>query len=89
MGSSSARIDLEIRDKKGIENQVADHLSRISNDEVGVIQPDVSETFPDEQLLAVTGAKSENLAPWYANIVNFLVSKVIPPELNSQNKGTS
>ena len=43
-------FDLEIKDKKGSENSVADHLSRrhISGGK------DVGETFPDEHLLAIS-----------------------------------
>ena len=43
-------FDLEIKDKKGSENLVADHLSRlhISGGE------DIGETFPDEHLLAIS-----------------------------------
>jgi len=29
MGATIARIDLKIKDRKGTENQVADHLSRL------------------------------------------------------------
>ncbi|CAM8931913.1 unnamed protein product [Rhodiola kirilowii] len=58
-------FDVEIKDKKGIENTVADHLSRIvREEETGAI----TETFPDEYLFAV-----QEKAPWYANIVNYLV----------------
>ncbi|CAN6547458.1 unnamed protein product [Malus baccata var. baccata] len=43
-------LDIEIRDKKGSEIVVADHLSRmVHNEEVLPI----AETFPDEQLLSV------------------------------------
>ena len=47
-------FDIEIRDRKGTENQVADHLSRIEPVE-GVSLPltEISETFPDEQLFAI------------------------------------
>ena len=45
-------FDLEIRDKKGVENQVADHLSRLENDNTGT--PKIKEKFPDEELLAIT-----------------------------------
>ncbi|KAB2600280.1 NEDD8 ultimate buster 1-like [Pyrus ussuriensis x Pyrus communis] len=42
-------FDIEIRDKKGSENVVADHLSRMVHEEVAPI----SETFPDEQLMSI------------------------------------
>jgi hypothetical protein len=48
-------FDIEIRDKKGTENQVADHLSRLEQIEEsdGL---DINEIFPDEQLLRVEQA---------------------------------
>jgi len=48
-------FDLEIRDKQGKQNLIADHLSRlkIGEDDAREIQP-ISEEFPDEQLLAIT-----------------------------------
>ncbi|CAN6687773.1 unnamed protein product [Malus baccata var. baccata] len=63
-------FDIEIRDKKGSENVVADHLSRMVHNEELV---PILETFPDEQLLSIKVS-----APWYADIVKFLVSKRIP-----------
>ena len=42
-------FDLEIKDKKGSENSVADHLSRLHTTSSG----EICDTFPDEQLLAV------------------------------------
>ena len=63
-------FDIEIRDKKGCENVVADHLSRLVREEESL---PISETFPDEQLLSI-----EVSTPWYADLVNFLVSKQIP-----------
>ena len=44
-------FDLEIWDKKGIENIVADYLSRISNSPCNELP--INEYFPDENLLAV------------------------------------
>ncbi|CAN6554942.1 unnamed protein product [Malus baccata var. baccata] len=67
-------FDLEIRDKKGSENVVADHLSRLVHQEDVVPIP---ETFPDEQLMSI-----EVSMPWYADLVNYLASKVIPSEFN-------
>ncbi|CAN6695187.1 unnamed protein product [Malus baccata var. baccata] len=43
-------FDIEIRDKKGSENVVADHLSRLVHEEDVVPIP---ETFPDEQLMSI------------------------------------
>ncbi|KAJ9552912.1 hypothetical protein OSB04_016957 [Centaurea solstitialis] len=46
-------FDLEIVDRKGSSNQVADHLSRLEKI-VSTAEPtEVREKFPDEQLLAV------------------------------------
>ncbi|KAK0604452.1 hypothetical protein LWI29_015827 [Acer saccharum] len=75
-------FDLEIRDKKGSENVVADHLSRlvqVNPDEVDLLP--LHEKFPDEQLLAVMDSE-----PWYADLVNYLVSGVVPEDLNSQGR---
>lgn len=75
-------FDLEIRDKKGVENQVADHLSRLLE---GVAEPKdiaIDESFPNEQLLAMQIVA----APWYADIVNFLASGVVPTDMNAQQK---
>ncbi|CAN6685971.1 unnamed protein product [Malus baccata var. baccata] len=42
-------FDIEIRDKKSVENVVADHLSRMVHEEASPI----SETFPDEKLMSI------------------------------------
>ena len=68
---------LEIRDKKGSENSVADHLSRLHISGMG----DISDYFPDEHLLAVSSH-----APWFAHIVNFLVTRSIPHYWNRHCK---
>ena len=58
-------LDLEIKDKKSIENSVADHLSRLHVLGGG----DIGDTFPDEHHLVISSH-----APWYAHIVNFIVA---------------
>ncbi|XP_016685313.1 uncharacterized protein [Gossypium hirsutum] len=56
-------FNLEIRDRKGTENQVADHLSRIeARSEYGNIQR-IQDDFPDKQLLVAIAL------PWYADMV--------------------
>jgi hypothetical protein len=52
---------------------VADHLSRLTVDYTENASP-ISETFPDEQLMHV----AQNPAPWFANIVNDLITRQIP-----------
>ncbi|CAN6707340.1 unnamed protein product [Malus baccata var. baccata] len=48
-------FDIEIRDKKGSENVVADHLSCLVHEEDVVPIP---ETFPDEQLMSIEDART-------------------------------
>ncbi|PKI36977.1 hypothetical protein CRG98_042678, partial [Punica granatum] len=59
-------FDLEIKERKGSENSVADHLSRLVRDEEPLL---ISDSFPDEHLFHVQGEE-----PWYADLVNFIVT---------------
>ena len=61
------KFDLKIKDKKGVENSVADHLSCMSTNETKELP--INDFLQDEMLLKV-----ETLHPYYANIVNFMVS---------------
>ena len=74
-------FDLEIKDKKGIENLVVDHLSRMelqgTDDEQ---QFQIKEAFPDEHFMAI------QVVPWYANIVKYLVLQILPPMMTYQQK---
>jgi hypothetical protein len=71
-------FDLEIRDRKGSENVVADHLSRSLHEEEGSELP-LGEQFQDEQLFAINVHP-----PWYADIMNYITTKVFPPSMSSQ-----
>ena len=73
-------FDVEIKDKKGTENLVADHLSRLegARDDFPV-----NDEFPDEKLLSI---EDKRAVPWFADFVNYLVAKVAPPEFNYQQK---
>ena len=70
-------FDLEIKNKKGSESSVADHLSRLHTTSSG----EISDIFPDEQLLAVV-----TKVPWFAHIVNYLVTKSLPEYWNTHQK---
>ncbi|KAI3445221.1 hypothetical protein Pfo_001886 [Paulownia fortunei] len=72
-------FNVTIRDKKGVENVVADHLSRLVCDDSFQTTP-INDTFPDEQLFNVS------ILPWFADIVNFLVTGKMPSHWNSQDK---
>jgi hypothetical protein len=60
---------------------MADHLSRLTMDYTQDATP-ISETFPDEQLIHI----AHNPAPWYADIVNYLVTGQMPLHWGQQDK---
>ena len=60
--------DMEIRDKKGVDNVVADHLSRLENKEV---EKDIMAEFPDEKLFAI-GER-----PWFADMANYKAGNIV------------
>ena len=65
-------FDLEIKDKKGVDNTVADHLSRMQITNMQELP--INDFLRDDMLLKVTDSN-----PWYANIVNYMVSGYVPP----------
>ncbi|KAL4280231.1 hypothetical protein GQ457_03G025460 [Hibiscus cannabinus] len=68
------------KDMKGTENQIADHLSRLEGGDAHDNHFEIHDTFPDEQLLLAVAT------PWYADIVNFLVSGILLYDLTYQGK---
>ena len=70
-------FDLEIKDKKGSENSVVDHLLRLHISGGG----EIGDTFPYEHLLALSSH-----APWYAHIVNFIMTGSISEHWNRHQK---
>ncbi|KAL4279933.1 hypothetical protein GQ457_03G013420 [Hibiscus cannabinus] len=73
-------FDLEVKHRKVTENQVADLISRLDNPHNQYRDVEISDSFPDEKILFAT------TIPWYADIVNFLVSGIVPPDLSSQGR---
>ena len=47
-------FDLEVKDKKGAENVVTDHLSQLIHDGGVSLEAPIDDSFPDECLLAVS-----------------------------------
>jgi hypothetical protein len=74
-------FDIEIQDKKGTENVVVDHLSMLTMD-FTEDATSISETFPDEQLMHI----AYNPTPWFADIVNYLVTGHMPLQWGQQDK---
>ncbi|RDX65693.1 hypothetical protein CR513_55623, partial [Mucuna pruriens] len=66
------KFDLEIKDKKGVENSMADHLSRIEKESEPM---PIQDVFPDEQLLYI-----KMTTPWFADICNYVATSYFPPE---------
>nr|GFB67694.1 reverse transcriptase domain-containing protein [Tanacetum cinerariifolium] len=76
-------FDITIRDKKGYENLVADHLSRLENPHKDVLEnKNINENFPLETL----GSLSSGSTPWFADIANFHAGNFIKKGLTSQQK---
>jgi len=69
-------FDLEIRDKKIVENVVVDHLSRLDNREVTENEKTIVAEFPDEQLFNVQER------PWFDDMTNFKAENLIPDDLS-------
>ena len=69
----------EIKDKKGTNNVVADHLSKLIIDSTFDIPP-IDDYFPDESLLSLSPM------PWSANFVNFLALGYLPTHWSTQDK---
>ncbi|XP_059668908.1 uncharacterized protein LOC132314000, partial [Cornus florida] len=75
-----AKFDFEIKDKKGSDNVVADHLSRLMVESSPNLE--IHESFPDEQLFQI----SNGTLPWFADIVNYLVTGKLPITWSKQEK---
>ncbi|GJT41888.1 reverse transcriptase domain-containing protein [Tanacetum coccineum] len=79
-------FNIKIKDKKGIENLVADHLSRLENPNIGELaEEEIEEKFPDEHLM-ILKTKLNDEEPWYADYVNYIVKKVVPQEWTAEKK---
>ncbi|XP_061374695.1 uncharacterized protein LOC133316911 [Gastrolobium bilobum] len=80
-------FEVEIKDKKGVENLVANHLSRIQEKDLqDGPELKIGEEFPDEQILAINvildlqleEVKSTSTPPWFADFANFKAAGEIP-----------
>jgi hypothetical protein len=72
-------FSLTIKDKKGVENVVADLLSRLTFEDNSDHLP-INDEFPDKHLFVISKLS------WYAHIVNYLVVGEISKKWSAQNK---
>ncbi|KAL6343015.1 hypothetical protein AAG906_017035 [Vitis piasezkii] len=68
-----------LKDKKGVENVVADHLSRLAIAHNSHVLP-INDDFPEESLMLL------EKTPWYAHIANYLVIGKVPSEWKAQDR---
>ncbi|XP_060190585.1 uncharacterized protein LOC132619821 [Lycium barbarum] len=72
----------KVKNRKGSENQAADRLSLLEEARGPSEELDIDDAFLDKRVLAV----SFKVAPWYADIANFLVTGIIPDEIKAYQK---
>ncbi|GKC79552.1 reverse transcriptase domain-containing protein, partial [Tanacetum coccineum] len=79
-------FDIEIRDKKGVENLAADHLSKLENPHKGdLIEMEMNDNFPHDSLNMID-LNADNEPPWFTDIANYLVGNVLVKRMSSQQK---
>ena len=71
-------FNLQIKDKKEVENVVVDHLLRLTITH-NTHNPPINDEFPEESLLLVEKAL------WYAHIANFLATGELPIDWKAQD----
>ena len=79
---SIQEFDVEIRAKKGAENVVADHLSRLEEAHMS----DDGIPIVDEMLDDVLYVLSKKELPWFSDLVNFLACGEFPPDFSKNQR---
>ncbi|GKA79180.1 reverse transcriptase domain-containing protein [Tanacetum coccineum] len=74
-------FDIEIKDRKGTKNAIADYLSRLENSKTSN-DNEVDDNFLGETLMEIN-TKDE---PWFADFANYLVASIIPKGMTYQQK---
>ncbi|XP_074314310.1 uncharacterized protein LOC141649522 [Silene latifolia] len=77
-----SEFDIEIKDKQGSANVVADHLSRLHiNEDLVKTMGVVDGSLPLESLYSMKAVE-----PWYANLVNYMVTNKFPTSFSSSQR---
>ena len=48
-------------------------------------EAEINDEFPEERLFAINSVE-EDSPPWFADIANYLVAKVLPKDMNHHQK---
>ena len=72
-------FDFEVKDRKGCENQVDDHLSRLEANALEENNKEIHDSFLDEAVMLL----AHDTTPWYADFANFLVCGIMPEGLSA------
>lgn len=79
------KFDFLVNGRKGIENQIADHLPRLEDEvllDLGY-NGEINDMFTEEKVFATY----HNLIPWFADIANYLANDLVHPDwLSHQRK---
>ncbi|GJZ97797.1 reverse transcriptase domain-containing protein [Tanacetum coccineum] len=69
-------FDIEIKNKKGSENVVADHLSRLENPNMEELREDeIDDNFSNEILMKIENHNEE--IPWFGDFTNYIVGNIL------------
>nr|GEZ28579.1 reverse transcriptase domain-containing protein [Tanacetum cinerariifolium] len=79
-------FDIIVRDKKGVENLAADHLSRLENPHQSVLdKKEIDETFPLETLNMVSFCGNSSTT-WFADFENYHAGNFVVKGMSSKQK---
>ena len=72
-------FEFEVTYRKRTENNVADHLFRLEDEEMQELgeKSEIDDTFCDEHVLA----SSHDLILWFADFESYLASDIVPSDL--------
>ncbi|KAI3816628.1 hypothetical protein L1987_16331 [Smallanthus sonchifolius] len=78
-----SEFDIEIKDKRGVENVAADHLSRLEDPKREEIREEaIGDKFPHESVEFVA-AEKEGMS-WFSDLANYLANGVVLKGMTTQ-----
>nr|GFB49375.1 reverse transcriptase domain-containing protein [Tanacetum cinerariifolium] len=79
-------FNITVRDKKGVKNLAADHLSRLETPHQSVLDKmEINETIPLE-ILNVVSFRGDSSTSWFAHFANYQAGNIVVKRMSSQQK---